>query len=186
MEDSVRWVSKTEAAEELEISLSTLDRMVRRGEVEVRREGRRVFVRMQGPEYLSDEELLRRSVAREEELQRTVRELEQSVSEWQLRASELERERDEARESAATANRPYQELEREYLPEGDRRAQGDEGDCHRNPRNRHHPVGAPDHLDSPVVVCAEIGTHAPGCRRTVKGSRQFPKTTGQTDISPLR
>ena len=44
-----------------------------------------------------------------------MRELEQSVSEWQLRASELER--DEARESAATANRPYQELEREYRKE---------------------------------------------------------------------
>ena len=117
MEEPVRWVSKVEAAEELEVSLSTLDRMIRRGEVVVRREGRRVYVRMQGPEYLSDEELLRRSVAREEELQRTVRELEQSVSQWQLRASELERERDEARESAATANRPYHELEREYRKE---------------------------------------------------------------------
>ena len=98
MEESVRWVSKAEAAEELEISLSTLDRMIRRGEVEVRREGRRVFVRMEGPEDLSDEELLRRSVAREQELQRTMRELEESVSELELRASELERERDEARE----------------------------------------------------------------------------------------
>ena len=63
------------------------------------------------------EELLRRSIAREDELQRTVRELEQSVSEWQLIASELERERDAARESAATANRPYLELERAYQKE---------------------------------------------------------------------
>ena len=46
-----------------------------------------------------------------------MRELKQSVSEWKLRASELERERDEARESAATANRPYHELEREYQKE---------------------------------------------------------------------
>ena len=113
----MRWVSKVEAAEELEVSLSTLDRMIRRGEVVVRREGRRVYVRMQGPEYLSGEELLSRSVAREEELQWTVRELEQRVSQWQLRASELERERDAARESAATANRPYHELEREYRKE---------------------------------------------------------------------
>ena len=117
MEEPVRWVSKVEAAEELEVSLSTLDRMIRRGEVVVRRESRRVHVRMQGPEYLSDEELLRRAVAREEELQRTVRELEQSVSQWQLRASELDRERDEARESAATANRPYHGLEREHRKE---------------------------------------------------------------------
>ena len=101
MDEPVRWVTKADAAEELEISLSTLDRMIRKGEVEVRRVGRRVFVRMAG-EYIADEELLRRAVAREHELERTVRELEQSVSELKLRASERERERDEARESAAT------------------------------------------------------------------------------------
>jgi len=117
MEESARWVSKAEAAEAREVSLSILDRMIRRGEVEVAREGRRVYVRMQGPEYLGAEELLRRSVAREEELRRTVRELEQSVSEWRIRASELERERDEARESAAVANRPYHELEEKYRKE---------------------------------------------------------------------
>ena len=110
MNEPVRWVTKAEAAEELEISLSTLDRKIRSGEVEVVREGRRVYVRMRGPEYLSDEELLRRSIAREEELERIVRELEQN-------ASELERERDEARESAATARQPYHELEREYQKE---------------------------------------------------------------------
>ena len=56
----------------MEISLSTLDRKIRSGEIEVVREGRRVYVRMRGPEYLSDEELLRRADARERELQRTV------------------------------------------------------------------------------------------------------------------
>ena len=117
MDEPVRWVTKAEAAEELEISLSTLDRKIRNREVEVAREGRRVYVRMRGPEYLSDEELLRRSIAREEELQRNVRELESSVSEWKGRASDLERERDEARESAATARRPYHELERKYQKE---------------------------------------------------------------------
>ena len=115
MDEPVRWVTKAEAAEELEISLSTLDRQIRKGEVEVLREGRRVYVRMHGPEYLSAEELLRRSVARERELERTVRELEQSVSDLELRASELER--DEARESAATARRPYEELEKAYRKE---------------------------------------------------------------------
>ena len=117
MEEQVRWVSKSEAEEEMKVSLSTLDRMIRRGEVEVRREGRRVYVRMHGPEYVSDEELLRQAVAREEELQRTVRELEQSLSQWQSWASQLEQERDEARESAATANRPYYELESKYREE---------------------------------------------------------------------
>ena len=116
MDEPVRWVSKAEAAEELEVSLSTLDRMIRRGEVNVRREGRRVFVRMKG-EYITDEELLRRAVGREQELERTVRELEQSVSEWKLRASELERERDEAMESAATARGPYVKLEMAHRQE---------------------------------------------------------------------
>ena len=116
MDEPVRWVTKAEAAEELEVSLSTLDRMIRRGEVNVRREGRRVFVRMKG-EYITDEELLRRAVAREQELERTVRELEQSVSEWKLRASELEQERDEAMESAATARGPYVKLEMAHRQE---------------------------------------------------------------------
>lgn len=97
MDQPVRWVTKAEEAEELEISLSTLDRKIRSGEIEVIREGRRVYVRMQGPEYVSGEELLRRSLAREDKLQRTVWELDQ-------RASELERERDEARK-ATSANR---------------------------------------------------------------------------------
>ena len=110
MDEPVRWVTKAEAAEELEISFSTLDRKIRSGEVEVVREGRRVYVRMQGPDYLSDAELLRRAVAREHELERTMRQLEQNVS-------ELERERDEARESASTGGRPYWELERAYQKE---------------------------------------------------------------------
>ena len=44
--------------------------MIRKGEVEVRREGRRVFVRMEG-EYITDEELLRRTIDREHELEQT-------------------------------------------------------------------------------------------------------------------
>ena len=48
MDEPVRWVTKAEAAEELEVSLSTLDRKIRKGEVEVRREGRRVYVLMEG------------------------------------------------------------------------------------------------------------------------------------------
>ena len=103
-------MTKAEAAEELEISLSTLDRMIRKGEVEVVREGRRVYVRMHVPEYLSDEELLRRAIAREDELERTVRQLERI-------ASELERERDEARESESASRQPYEELERAYRKE---------------------------------------------------------------------
>ena len=100
MDEPVRWVTKAEAAEELEISLSILDRKIRKGEIEVAREGRQVCVRMHGPEYLSDEELLRRAIAREDELERTARGLERS-------ATELERERDEARDAAPSLSDSY-------------------------------------------------------------------------------
>ena len=107
MDEQVRWVTKAEAVREMEVSVSTLDRMIRRGEIEVRREGRRVYVRLEGPEYVSDNELLRRSLVREDKLQRTV---------WKLdgRTSELERERDEARETASVSGRAYEELEEAY------------------------------------------------------------------------
>ena len=110
MDEPVHWVTKAEAAQELEVSLSTLDRMIRRGEVEVAREGRRVYVRMLGPGDPSDEELLRRAIVREDELEGTVRELERS-------APELERERDEAREAAANSRQAYAELEEAYRKE---------------------------------------------------------------------
>ena len=110
MAEQFRWVTKAEAVREMEVSVSTLDRMIRRGEIEVRREGRRVYVRLEGPEYVSDDELLRRAIVREDKLQRTVWELDR-------RASELERERDEARESASAGRRTYEELEEEYRKE---------------------------------------------------------------------
>ena len=70
MDETVRWVTKAEAAEELGISFSTLDRRIGRGEVEVVREGRRVRVGMHGLKYPNDEEALRRAAARQDELER--------------------------------------------------------------------------------------------------------------------
>ncbi len=113
MNERVRWVTKAEAAEELEVSLSTLDRKIRTGEVEIRREGRRVYVRMEG-EYITDEELLRRAIIREDELARTVRELERSASDSEQERTRLERERGEARESETAAIRAHRELEKAY------------------------------------------------------------------------
>ena len=59
---------------------------------------------------MSDDELLRRSLVREDKLRRTV---------WELdgRASELERERDEAREAASVSRRAYEEMEEAYRKE---------------------------------------------------------------------
>ena len=125
MDEPVRWVSKAEAAQELEISLSTLDRRTRKGEVEVVRRGRRVYVRMHGPEYLSDDELLRRAIIREDELERTVRELERS-------ASELERERDEARDAASVSEEAHRELETAY---------GEERAAHRRTKRTARTLG---------------------------------------------
>ncbi len=110
MDEPVRWVSKAEAAQELEISLSTLDRKIRRGEIEVARDGSRVYVRMPGPEYLSDDELLRRAFNREDELKRAVREMERETT-------ELVRERDEARDALSASRDAYEELKEEYRKE---------------------------------------------------------------------
>ncbi len=104
MDEPVRWVSKDMAARELEVSLSTLDRRIRDGEVEVLREGRRVYVRVEGPEYLSNEELLLRAKARTDEL-------EEAVWRWERIASELERERDAAKRDAAGWEGPIREGE---------------------------------------------------------------------------
>ena len=110
MDEPVRWVSKAEAAQELEISLSTLDRKIRSGEIEAVREDRRVYVRMQGPEYLSDDELLRRALGRAEELRQT-------ALDWESAAWKLEQERDEAQEAASASRDAYEELQEAYRKE---------------------------------------------------------------------
>ena len=92
MDEDLHWVTKAEAMQALEVSLSTLDRMIRRGEVEVRREGRRVYVRMPGRSYLSEAELLRRATTRLDESHQEALRLKRKVS-------ALERERDEARDA---------------------------------------------------------------------------------------
>ena len=110
MAEPVRWVAKAEAAQEMEVSISTLDRMILGGEVEVRREGRRVYVRMEGPERVSDEDLLHRALDREGKLGRRLLELDQ-------RAQALERERDEAVYSASADRQALEEVEEKYEKE---------------------------------------------------------------------
>ena len=112
VKDDVHWVDKGEAARELEVSLSTLDRMIRKGEVEVGREGRRVYVKLPGPRYPSDRELLRQARARVEKLERTVGELTEE-------ADRLEQERDRARAEMDTAIDEYRKLEEVLLREQD-------------------------------------------------------------------
>lgn len=112
VKDDVHWVDKGEAARELEVSLSTLDRMIRKGEVEVGREGWRVYVKLPGPRYLSDRELLRQARVRVEQLERTVGNLAEE-------ADRLEQERDRARAETDTAIDEYRKLEEVLLREQD-------------------------------------------------------------------
>ncbi len=114
MAERVRWVAKAEAAREMEISISTLDRMIRRGEIEVRKEGRRVHVRMEGLERVSDDELLRRALAREGKLGRRLLELDR-------RAQALERERDEAVYAASADRQALEEMEEKHEKEREAR-----------------------------------------------------------------
>ena len=110
VKDAVHWVDKGEAARELDVSLSTLDRMIRKGELEVEREGRRVYVKLPGPRYPSDRELLRQALTRVERLKRTVGELMEE-------ADRLEQERDLARAEAEAFRGEYRELEAEHHKE---------------------------------------------------------------------
>ena len=103
-------MDKGEAARELEVSLSTLDRMIRKGEVEAEREGRRVYVKLPGPRYPGDRELLRQARARVERLERTVGELADE-------ADRLEQERDRARAETEAARGEYAVLEAEHHKE---------------------------------------------------------------------
>ena len=110
MKDEVHWVEKGEAARELEVSLSNLDRMIRKGELEVVREGRKVYVKLPGPPCPSNRELLRQAMAMVERLERTVRELSDE-------ADQLEQDRDRDRAETETARGEYAVLEADYHEE---------------------------------------------------------------------
>ena len=112
VKDDVHWVDKGEAARELKVSLSTLDRMIRKGEVAVERKGRRVYVKLPGPRCPSDRELLRQARARAERLERTVRELAGE-------ADRLAQERDRARAETESALEEYRRLEGVLVGEQD-------------------------------------------------------------------
>ena len=165
MDETVRWVTKAAASEELEISLSTLDRKIRKGEIEVVREGRRVYVRMHGPEYPNDEEVLRRAIARDNELEPTVRELERKASEVELRASELERERDEARESASAIGQRYEKLQQTY---------GKEREAHESTKSWVFLLGLLAAVLLVISVCfvAAAGVGVGTCYAKARGDRE--------------
>ena len=110
VKDDVHRVDKGEAARELEVSLSTRDWMIRKGELEVGREGRRVYVRLPGPRYLSDQELLRQARGKVERLERKVGELAKE-------ADRSKQERERARAETETTVVEYRKLEAELVRE---------------------------------------------------------------------
>ena len=94
-----RWVRKDQATEEMGISLSTLDRMIRTGKVRAVRQERSVYVLVHGPEPLSDQDLL--DTARKElveskravsKLKRTIVQLERDLDTMRFEANFWERE----------------------------------------------------------------------------------------------
>lgn len=84
-----RWITKSQAVRELGISLSTLDRQIKAGEVEAVRQDRRIYVLVRWPEDPSDEVLLYRAWDQ-------IDELKSEVSRLKKVALKLEMERDEA------------------------------------------------------------------------------------------
>ncbi len=84
-----RWITKSQAVRELGISLSTLDRHIKTGEVEAVRQDRRVYVLVRGSEDPSDEVLLDRAWDRIDGFKSEVFRLKKA-------ALKLEMERDEA------------------------------------------------------------------------------------------
>lgn len=84
-----RLVSKKQATEEMGISLSTLDRRIGEGEIEVVNKGRRVYVKMRGPEPPSDLDRLEDTRTELAESKRTVSRLERSESELGTTVSRL-------------------------------------------------------------------------------------------------
>ena len=112
-----RWVSKDVALADKKVSLSTLDRMITRGEVEAVRQDGRVFVLVHGPEPVSDTELLER--AREDlaecevtmsSLRIEIQGLQEDLSRQSLRESRTREETNRAQ------NRAY-DLERRLCEE---------------------------------------------------------------------
>lgn len=96
------WAPRLQAYKELGISLRKLDRMIRDGDIEVRRNGRLVFVLIDGPRPPTDEELL-------EKVQKELAESEVSGSEFRSEVRRLKAELRSMTDQASSAR------ERAYL-----------------------------------------------------------------------
>lgn len=91
-----RWVTKKQAQRDMSVSLSGLDRMIRDGQVETRRQGGRVYVLVHGPEVPSDAELL-------ENVRRELVESELAVSELRREVRRLKDDLDSKRREVSSA-----------------------------------------------------------------------------------
>ena len=91
-----RWVTKKQAQRDMSVSLSGLDRMIRDGQVETRRQGGRVSVLVHGPEVPSDAELL-------ENVRRELVESELAVSELRREVRRLKDDLDSKRREVSSA-----------------------------------------------------------------------------------
>lgn len=112
-----RWVSKTDAIIEMDVSLSTLDRMIKSEKVVSHREGGHVFILAHGRAPPADRELLERALydlteceATASMLQNEVERLTEGLSRERRRAAEL---RDKSAQDASQARTSENALERQ-------------------------------------------------------------------------
>ncbi len=123
---------------------------------------------MHGLEYVGDDELLRRSLGREDKLQRTARELDRTVT-------ESERERDVAREAALASRQAQKEMEEAYRKE--RAAHGEDETKGYQARPRRG-LPAPRHLRSAHLAAACVRID----RRVLTRSRVKDRMTRRASI----
>ena len=98
------WAPRLQAYKELGISLRKLDRMIRDGDIEVRRNGRLVFVRIDGPRPPTDEELLEKAQKELAESEASGSELRSEVRRLKAELRSMTDQASSARERASLAN----------------------------------------------------------------------------------
>ena len=118
------WAPRIEAPRELGVSLRTLDRMIESEQIEVRRCGRRVYVRIDGPKPPTDQEMLEK--AREElaesessksALSSEIRQLKDELQSMSVQASTAEDKASQLKAEAARARSENQSLGRQLCEE---------------------------------------------------------------------
>ena len=115
--DIGRWVSMDAAAAEMEISRSTLERRLRKGEVEAVKQGHKIYVLVYGPEPVSDAVLLETARNELAESERTVAELRKTETDLRQNIGWRNGQLEDARRVEAILIDERNNLSKAYLEE---------------------------------------------------------------------